>query len=50
MEYWLNNGKNREYVQRLRTLLSENDTPVFIFLGAGLSFGVDRGRTMFERD
>jgi len=50
MEYWFDNGTNREYVQRLRTLLSENDTPVFIFLGAGLSFGVDRGRTMFERD
>jgi SIR2-like domain len=50
MENWLEYGRNREYVQRLRTLLSENDTPVFIFLGAGLSFGVDRGRVMFERD
>jgi hypothetical protein len=50
MENWLEYGKNREYIQRLRTLLSENDTPVFVFLGAGLSFGVDRGRVMFERD
>src|SRR6266566_536370 len=50
MEHWLENERNREYVQRLRSLLSEKDTPVFIFLGAGLSFGVDRGRAMFERD
>jgi SIR2-like domain len=50
MEYWFDNDTNREYVQRLRTLLAEDDTPVFIFLGAGLSFGVDRGKVMFERD
>ena len=50
MEYWFDNDTNREYVQHLRTLLAEDDTPVFIFLGAGLSFGVDRGKVMFERD
>lgn len=49
MEHWINNGTNREYVQRLRSLLSESDPPVFIFLGAGLSFGVNRGRALFER-
>lgn len=48
MEDWINNGTNREYVQRLRSLLSENDAPVFIFLGTGLSFGVDRTRAVFE--
>lgn len=48
MEHWINNGANEEYVLRLRSLLFENETPVFIFLGAGLSFGVDRGRVLFE--
>src|SRR5258708_23024857 len=49
MAHWINDGTNKEYIQRLRSLLSENDIAVFIFLGAGLSFGVDRGRVVFER-
>ncbi len=48
MDHWLNRGTNKEYVQRLRSLISEKETQVFIFLGAGLSFAVDRGRIMFE--
>lgn len=49
MAHWIDDGINKEYIQRLRSLLSEDDIPVFIFLGAGLSFGVDRGRAVFER-
>jgi hypothetical protein len=48
MENWLDNGTNKENVQRLRSLLAKDDVPIFIFLGAGLSFGVDRGRILFE--
>src|SRR5579864_942299 len=48
MDHWLNRNANKEYVQRLRSLLSEQDTQVFIFLGAGFSFGVERGKIMFE--
>ena len=39
---WLNNETNYQYVQRLRSLLAGNDVPIFIFLGAGFSFGVGR--------
>jgi hypothetical protein len=45
---WLNNKTNDKYVKELRSLLARNDIPVFIFLGAGLSFGVDRGRKEIE--
>ena len=48
MDDWLKNDSNRGYVIQLRERLTEGDVPVFIFLGAGLSFGVDRGRAMFE--
>ena len=49
MEDWLEDQTNRNYVMELRECLSDGNVPVFIFLGAGLSFGVDRGRAMFER-
>ena len=42
MEHWLDDATNKENIQRLRSLLAENDIPIFIFLGAGLSFGVGR--------
>ena len=45
---WLKRTPNLDYVSRLRELLVRETTPVFIFLGAGLSYGVDRGRAMFE--
>ena len=46
MAHWIDDDTNKEYIQRLRSLLSQDDIPVFIFLGAGLSFGVDRGRAV----
>src|SRR5947207_159340 len=39
---WLYNRTNYQYVQSLRSLLAGNDVPIFIFLGAGFSFGVGR--------
>ena len=50
MGHWLKNTTNLGYVEALRNRLASDDASVFIFLGAGLSYGVDRGRVLFEFD
>src|SRR3989442_1294623 len=47
---WLDNQSNYKYVKDLHTLLGRNDIHVFIFLGAGLSFGVGRVRKETDKD
>lgn len=50
---WFHDGANRQYVERLRTVLASDDRGrVVLFLGAGLSFGASRrGRKgLAERD
>ncbi len=47
---WLNDHENARLVAEIRGRLGEGDTNFFIFLGSGLSFGVDRGRVLFEHE
>lgn len=50
MDHWLENPTNVQYVERLRERLASDDTSIFVFLGAGLSYGVGRTRATFEDD
>ena len=45
---WLEDGQNSRLVAEIRNRIADSNADVFIFLGAGLSYGVDRGRTLFE--
>ena len=45
---WIDDEENSRLVAQIRDRLADGRTDVFVFLGAGLSFGVDRGRVMFE--
>lgn len=48
MNNWIEAGENARLVTEIRSRISGGDSAVFIFLGAGLSFGVGRGRVLFE--
>ncbi len=45
---WLEDAQNARLVAEIRGRIADSDVDVFIFLGAGLSYGVDRGRALFE--
>ena len=45
---WIEDEQNSRLVGEIRNRISDDNANVFIFLGAGLSFGVDRGRVLFE--
>ena len=45
---WLEDEQNSRLVAEIRNRIADSNAAVFIFLGAGLSYGVDRGRTLFE--
>ena len=45
---WLEDEHNSRLVAEIRDRISCNSADVFIFRGAGLSYGVDRGRALFE--
>ena len=47
---WLEDGQNSRLVAEIRNRIADRNADVFIFLGAGLSYGVDRGRVLFEFD
>lgn len=47
---WIDNAENARLIAEMRKRFADGGTDVFVFLGAGLSFGVDRGRVMFERE
>jgi SIR2-like domain len=44
---WYERSENKRLINELRERIGE-ETNVLIFLGAGLSYGVDRGRAAFE--
>ena len=46
--HWIEDEENSRLVAQIRDRLADGRTDVFVFLGAGLSYGVDRGRVMFE--
>ena len=50
VDHWLNDPENARLTTEVRERIGEGTGRVFIFLGAGLSFGVDRGRVLFEFD
>ena len=45
---WMKQRDNDRFVSEIREKLNAGRADVFIFLGAGLSFGVGRGRVLFE--
>ncbi len=45
---WIKDAENRRLVGEIRRRIADDGANVFTFLGAGLSFGVDRGRIAFE--
>ena len=45
---WLEDPQNSRLVAEIRNRIADGNADVFVFLGAGLSFGVDRGRVLFE--
>lgn len=45
---WIERGENLRLVAEIRDRIAEGNADVLVFLGAGLSFGVDRGRVLFE--
>lgn len=45
---WIENLENRRLVNDIRCRINDGEANVFIFLGAGLSFGMNRTRAMFE--
>ena len=45
---WHEQPENQRLVKELRSILAQHTNNLLIFLGAGLSFGVDRGRQLFE--
>ena len=44
---WLENEHNSRLVTEIRNRIADGNADVLIFLGAGLSYGVDRGRFLF---
>ena len=47
-ENWIQDEQNSRLVAEIRDRIANDNANVFIFLGAGLSYGVDRGRALFE--
>ena len=47
---WLKDQQNSRLVAEIRNRIADGNADVFVFLGAGLSFGVGRGRVLFEFD
>lgn len=47
---WLDRSNNRTYVTYIRDKLSQSETAVMVFLGAGLSFGAARPRGRYDLD
>ena len=45
---WIEDEQNFRLVSEIRDRIADGDADVLIFLGAGLSYGVDRGRALFE--
>lgn len=45
---WMEDEENARLVAEIRGRLADGRADVFVFLGAGLSYGVDRGRVLFE--
>lgn len=48
--HWTEDEQNARLIADIRDRLADGHTDVFVFLGAGLSYGVGRGRTTFERE
>ena len=46
--HWIEDEQNSRLVTEIRDRIAGGNADVFIFLGAGLSYGVDRGRVLFE--
>ena len=45
---WIEDEQNSRLVAEIRDRIAYRNANVFVFLGAGLSYGVDRGRALFE--
>ena len=45
---WLGNEHNSRLVREIRNRIADGNADVLIFFGTGLSYGVDRGRFLFE--
>ena len=48
--HWIEDEQNSRLVEAIRNRIADDNANVFIFLGAGLSFGFDRGRVLFEAE
>ncbi len=48
MQSWLSKEENLDHIRSIRDSFDKDTMGLYIFLGAGLSFGVDRGRATFD--
>ena len=45
---WIEDEQNSRLVAEIRDRIAYRNADVFVFLGAGLSYSIDRGRVLFE--